>query len=135
MALLILDLDHFKTINDRYGHAAGDACLRTFAEQLQQAFPAQTELVARLGGEEFGVLLRDASLDEAIRRAEAFRRRFAEHALPLGDGIFHSSVSIGVAEFDPRRDARGDTLYHSADAALYRAKAAGRNAVRAAEQG
>lgn len=135
MALLILDLDHFKTINDRYGHAAGDVCLRTFAEQLQQAFPAQTELVARLGGEEFGVLLRDASLDEAIRRAEAFRRRFAEHALPLGDGIFHSSVSIGVAEFDPRRDARGDTLYHSADAALYRAKAAGRNAVRAAEQG
>lgn len=132
LALLILDLDHFKAINDRHGHAIGDACLRAFAEQLQQAFPGPAEVVARLGGEEFGVLLRDGTLDEAVRRAEAFRRAFAERALALDEGELHSSVSIGVAQFDPRRDADGDALYHAADAALYRAKAAGRNTVQVA---
>ena len=135
LALLILDLDHFKAINDRHGHAIGDACLRAFAEQLQQAFPGPAEVVARLGGEEFGVLLRDGTLDEIVRRAEAFRRAFAERALALDEGELHSSVSIGVAQFDPRRDADGDALYHAADAALYRAKAAGRNTVQVAEPG
>ena len=133
LALLLLDLDHFKAINDRHGHAAGDACLRAFAEQLQQAFPASSELVARLGGEEFGVLLRDGALEEAVRRADAFRARFAERALALEGGELRCSVSIGVAAFDPRRDADGDALYHAADAALYRAKAAGRNTVQVAE--
>lgn len=135
LALLILDLDHFKAINDRHGHAIGDACLRAFAEQLQQAFPGPAEVVARLGGEEFGVLLRGGTLDDAARRAEAFRRAFAERALALDEGELHSSVSIGVAQFDPRRDADGDALYHAADAALYRAKAAGRNTVQVAEPG
>jgi diguanylate cyclase len=133
LTLLILDLDHFKTINDRYGHAAGDACLRAFAEQLQQAFPASTELVARLGGEEFGALLSGVSQEEAMRRAENFRRQFAERPLARGDRQFHCSVSIGLAEFDPRVHANDDALYHAADAALYSAKAAGRNTVRAAE--
>lgn len=133
LVLLILDLDHFKAINDRHGHAVGDACLRAFAEQLQQAFPAESEAVARLGGEEFGVLLRDAGLDEAVRRADAFRTRFAERVLAMGEGEVRSSVSIGVAGFDPRRDDDGDALYHAADAALYRAKEAGRNTVRVAQ--
>jgi diguanylate cyclase len=133
LALLILDLDHFKAINDQHGHAVGDACLRVFAEQLQQAFSAPSELVARLGGEEFGVLLRDVPLDDAIRCADGFRRRYADTPLTLGGGELHSSVSIGVAAFDPRRDADGDALYHAADVALYRAKAAGRNTVEAAE--
>ena len=132
LTLLILDLDHFKAVNDDHGHAAGDACLRAFAEQLQQAFPAGGELVARLGGEEFGVLLRDPQ-DEAAQRAEAFRREFAQRALALDTGEVRSSVSIGVAQFDPRRDADGDALYHAADTALYRAKAAGRNTVQLAE--
>jgi len=133
LALLILDLDHFKAINDRHGHAAGDACLRAFAKQLQHAFPAPDELVARLGGEEFGVLLLDGAPDEAVRRADAFRGQFAECALVVEDGELRCSVSIGVAAFDPHRDADGDALYHAADAALYRAKAAGRNTVQVAE--
>jgi diguanylate cyclase (GGDEF)-like protein len=133
LTLLILDLDHFKAVNDDHGHAAGDACLRAFAEQLQRAFPATSELVARLGGEEFGVLLQGSGQDEAVRRAEAFRREFAQRALALETGEVRSSVSIGVAQFDPGRDADGDALYHAADTALYRAKAAGRNAVQVAE--
>ncbi len=132
LALLILDLDHFKSVNDAHGHAAGDNCLRAFAEQLQQAFPGSAEVVARLGGEEFGVLLQGGTLDTAVRRAEAFRRQFADRTLVFDEGELHASVSIGVAEFDPRRDAGGDALYHAADAALYRAKAAGRNTVQVA---
>ena len=75
LSLLILDLDHFKAINDRHGHARGDDCLREFAARLQAAFASEEELVARLGGEEFGVLLRETSLQQAFTRAEAFRRR------------------------------------------------------------
>ena len=135
LALLILDLDHFKAVNDDHGHAAGDACLREFASGLQQAFPGDGELVARLGGEEFGVLLRNRTLDDAVRCAEAFRASFAARALALEACEIRITVSIGVAAFDHARDADGGALYHAADTALYRAKAAGRNAVQAAEPG
>ena len=131
LVLLLLDLDHFKSINDRHGHAAGDACLCVFSARLQAAFPdAERELVARLGGEEFGVLVR-GGLDETVRRADVFRAAFAAQPLATPDNALHCSVSIGVAAFDPRRDGDGDgeALYHAADTALYRAKAAGRDAV------
>ena len=133
LALMILDLDHFKSINDQHGHVAGDACLRAFAAQLQATFASPDELVARLGGEEFGVLLCGVEIDDAVARADAFRRAFAASALASNTGEIHSSVSIGVAGFDAARHADGDALYQSADAALYRAKAAGRNAVVVAE--
>ena len=129
LVLLLLDLDHFKSINDRHGHAAGDACLCVFSVRLQAAFPdAERELVARLGGEEFGVLVR-GDLDETVRRADVFRAAFAAQPLAMPDNALHCSVSIGVAAFDPRRDGDGEALYHAADTALYRAKAAGRDAV------
>lgn len=131
LALLILDLDRFKDVNDRHGHAAGDASLRAFAAQLQQAFPGDDELAARLGGEEFGVLLAGASLDAAVVRADAFRQRFAGTPVQTEDGkSLQLSVSIGVAAFEPQRHHDSDALYHAADSALYDAKAAGRNVVR-----
>lgn len=133
LALLILDLDHFKSVNDEHGHTAGDACLRMFAAELQRAFDAPGHLVARLGGEEFGVLLRDCALDEAAGRAEAFRRQFASQAMTLDAGELHLSVSIGVAAFEPRHHPEADVFYHAADTALYRAKAAGRNTVDVAD--
>ena len=132
LALLILDLDHFKSVNDRHGHAAGDACLRSFAEQLQQAFPATSELVARLGGEEFGVLLRDCALETAVSRADAFRQACANHVLAWDEGEVRITVSIGVAVLEHAQDADGARLFQAADSALYRAKAAGRDAVRVA---
>lgn len=133
LVLLLLDLDHFKSINDRHGHAAGDACLCVFSARLQAAFPdAERELVARLGGEEFGVLVR-GGLDDAVHRADAFRAALAAQALALPDTALHCSVSIGVAAFDPRRDGGGEALYHAADTALYRAKASGRDAVALAD--
>lgn len=132
MALLILDLDHFKSVNDRHGHSVGDACLREFAAQLQQAFPGKNELVARLGGEEFGVLLRDCVVGDAARRADAFRQSFAARELALEEGTLQITVSIGVAAFDPALDADGGRLFQAADTALYRAKEAGRNTVQVA---
>ena len=131
LSLLILDLDHFKAINDQHGHARGDACLRAFADRLQVAFAAESELVARLGGEEFGVLLRRTSLQQAFARAEAFRAGLAADPIDAGDGVgLALRVSIGVAAFEPALHHDADALYHAADTALYEAKASGRNAVR-----
>ena len=130
LSLLILDLDHFKAINDRHGHARGDDCLREFATRLQAAFASDEELVARLGGEEFGVLLRETSLQQAFERAEGFRARLAADPMDAGaDAAVALSVSIGVAAFHPQRHHDADALYHAADSALYDAKAAGRNRV------
>ncbi len=131
LAMLILDLDHFKSVNDRHGHATGDACLRAFAARLQGAFAGPDELVARLGGEEFGVLLRNCLMEDAKGRADEFRQRFAADPVATDCGELSLSVSIGVAMFDARLHGDGGGLFQAADAAMYLAKAAGRNAVMA----
>lgn len=127
LVLMILDLDYFKAVNDNHGHAAGDTCLRAFADALQHDFDPAMHLVARLGGEEFAVLARGETLDATLRRAEAFRSGLQE-TLRVGGGIVFT-VSIGVTAFDAARHAEPDDLYREADAALYRAKEAGRNRV------
>jgi len=131
--LLILDLDWFKAVNDRHGHAVGDACLRAFAEQLQAGFDRPQDVVARLGGEEFAVLIRDCAVSVALQRAEAFRERLAGHPLPIAGLALGLTVSIGVGGFEPTLHADGDALYLAVDKALYSAKAGGRNTVRQAE--
>jgi diguanylate cyclase (GGDEF)-like protein len=128
--LMIFDLDWFKSVNDRHGHAVGDATLRAFAQQLQAAFDGPDEVVARLGGEEFAVLIRDCAVAAALPRAEAFRADLAGRPLPIAGLALGLTVSVGVGGFEPRLHADGDALYHAVDQALYRAKASGRNAVR-----
>ena len=127
LIMLVLDLDHFKAINDGHGHAVGDACLRIFAQTLQNAFPSP-DLAARLGGEEFAVLLRSGRLADAVRCADVLRLSLPEIVSRDGPGI-PLQVSVGVARFDPERHLEPDALYSEADAALYRAKAQGRNRV------
>lgn len=129
-ALLIFDLDHFKAINDRHGHAVGDACLREFAERLQRAFAGPQELVARLGGEEFAVLVEDVDEDAAAARGEAFRQQIAGTPLVLPEFAVGITVSIGVGAFGPRHATDGEGFFTEVDQALYRAKADGRNALR-----
>ncbi|MDH5822968.1 GGDEF domain-containing protein [Luteimonas sp. RD2P54] len=126
LSLLILDIDHFKRINDSFGHLAGDACLLRFAGRLREAFPGEGELCARLGGEEFGVVL---PVDRATARARAEGFREALERVPLEfDGVQRTvTASIGCCGFDVRRHADADALYREADAALYRAKVGGRN--------
>ena len=130
LVLMILDLDHFKAINDGHGHVVGDACLRAFAAHLQRTFDTADDMVSRLGGEEFAVLIHGQALDASLMRAEAFRSRLANmpHAVDDERSVV-VEVSIGVAAFDPARHVDADALYRDADAALYRAKELGRNRV------
>lgn len=125
-SLLILDIDHFKRINDSFGHLAGDACLIEFARRLRDAFDGPDELCARLGGEEFGVLL-PVGPDSAHARAERFRQALADGPLAF-DGVRDAvTCSIGCSGYDARRHGDAGALYRAADAALYRAKLGGRN--------
>jgi diguanylate cyclase (GGDEF)-like protein len=128
LTLAILDLDHFKVVNDRFGHAVGDACLTTFAGLLEQQLGGSLGFTARLGGEEFGVVFSGVSAEDAVEYAERFRASLTERRLE-GTGGFHVSVSIGIASHDPSRHHTADDLYREADRALYLAKTQGRNRV------
>ncbi|WP_146908098.1 GGDEF domain-containing protein [Arenimonas daejeonensis] len=130
LTLLVLDIDHFKRINDEQGHEAGDACLARFAERMRELFVSADAHLARLGGEEFAVLLPGVSAGEAAGIAEAFRRSLAERPLQLREGPISVSVSIGVAGPDVLSASDGADLYRAADRAMYRAKSEGRDRVR-----
>ncbi|WP_433790205.1 diguanylate cyclase domain-containing protein [Actinoplanes sp. CA-252034] len=121
VALIMIDVDHFKTINDTWGHAVGDLALRTVADALRDAAEGRRHMVARLGGDEFAVLLRAAPY-AAVHFTELVRARVAATAeLPSGP----PSLSIGIAVL-PEHAHTGDDLQKVADAALYRAKEGGR---------
>ncbi len=128
LAVAIFDIDHFKAVNDRYGHAAGDAVLRRVARAAREAV-RPTDLVGRLGGEEFLVLLPGAPAANAVAIAEQLRTAVAASGggVDVGPRV---TVSIGVALLDG--NATAASLLGDADRALYRAKAAGRNAARLA---
>jgi diguanylate cyclase (GGDEF)-like protein/putative nucleotidyltransferase with HDIG domain len=123
LAIVVGDLDHFKHLNDRYGHAAGDLALRRFAEIASQA-SRRIDAVARIGGEEFALLLPDTEQHAAYLLAERLRRAVKEPAAS-GDGEL-PTVSFGVASF-PTHAADAAALMHAADQALYAAKAMGRD--------
>ena len=133
IGVLLIDLDHFKSINDRFGHAAGDKVLQIFAKTAQASL-RQNDLVGRLGGEEFTVVLADASIDNAYLVADRVRNSFAVAAAVIDGQALHATASIGVSVIvDPSQDlARLMTL---ADQALYLAKARGRNRVEVAPFG
>jgi diguanylate cyclase (GGDEF)-like protein len=127
IAVLLIDLDHFKSINDRFGHTVGDKVLQVFANTAQ-ANLRQTDLVGRLGGEEFVVVLADASIDNAYLVADRLRNAFALGAAVIDGQVVHATASIGVSVIvDPSQDV--PKLVTLADQALYLAKARGRNRV------
>lgn len=128
MGVLMLDLDHFKSINDTYGHASGDAVLRASAERMKRSVRAY-DTVGRFGGEEFLVLLPGAGNADVVRIAE--RIRLAMNSLPLNvDGnIIAFSCSIGAAIRAPDEATSDTELMHDADMALYRSKEKGRDQV------
>ena len=126
-ALLMIDIDHFKAVNDQYGHHAGDRVLRAMADRLRDVL-RQADLVARLGGEEFAALLPETDVPAALQAAERVREICASLGPQLeGFSDMGVSVSIGVAQW--RAGETLDHLLERADAALYRAKRAGRNRV------
>lgn len=126
----IFDLDHFKRVNDRFGHQAGDAVLRAFAEAARRTMPA-SHLIARLGGEEFGVILPHVAADQAADLCNRLRRQTAALRVDDGEGTpIMVTVSAGIADF-AGRSTRVEVM-RAADHALYTAKAAGRDRLRIA---
>jgi diguanylate cyclase (GGDEF)-like protein/PAS domain S-box-containing protein len=125
LSAIMLDADHFKKINDKYGHAAGDAVLRNLAAGLGVSFNA-SDLVARIGGEEFVVLLPGVNQAKALDLAKDFCQRISTQKIVFDGKVIHYSVSAGVAELNSTDDSL-DNLLQRADSALYAAKANGRN--------
>ena len=127
LTFVIWDVDHFKQINDAYGHAVGDEVLRHIAAQLSSRLRS-TDFVARYGGEEFAMLLPGADAQAALQLAEQIRQSIAETAFSLGEAQIAVTISCGIASFQPGDSAQ--SVFKRADHALYRAKQAGRNGCR-----
>jgi diguanylate cyclase len=124
--LIVWDIDHFKSINDRYGHKIGDQVIACVARKISQRL-RQSDFIARFGGEEFVALLSDCDAASARELAEGLRKEIAGCMVDLERGCVRTTVSCGIAELAPEEDdAR---LFARADEALYRAKRGGRNRV------
>jgi len=132
LAFLLLDLDHFKRLNDTYGHSEGDLCLRKVAQYLKSQLHRPGDLVARYGGEEFAVLLPETTLAQACEMAEKLRRGIEDFAMPEEESENLVTASFGVAVKIPAATETPQDLIEAADDALYEAKAQGRNRVCAA---
>lgn len=131
LAVLMADIDHFKQVNDTYGHPAGDAVLKKFAQVAGSAL-RRCDLLCRWGGEEFLILLRGTLQEEAIQIADRIRRRVESIIFPPYSQCGLLTVSIGAASLPPGRKL--EELVKGADNALYQAKREGRNRVVAADQ-
>jgi len=134
VSLLMIDVDHFKRYNDHYGHQAGDRCLKVVSEALQGCLRRTGDLVARIGGEEFAVVMPEADEQAARSAAERVRAAVEAQGLPHLASTCASvvTVSVGVATVRPDAQLAPQVLLHDADDALYGAKATGRNRIQAA---
>lgn len=126
LSMVVLDMDHFKAVNDTFGHAFGDQVLRVLADRVS-ACMRTSDRVFRFGGEEFVLLLPNTDVEGARLLAERIRETLEAHPVVQGDRQVNVTLSLGVANLQPRE--RGDLLFERADAALYRAKTEGRNRV------
>ncbi|MBA5803930.1 GGDEF domain-containing protein [Rhizobium changzhiense] len=131
LAVAVLDIDHFKRVNDTYGHAAGDIALKTLSQTVRELISTPQldgATFARVGGEEFLLLLPDMESDAVIAACEHVRCAVEQQPIVTACGVFHATVSIGVALRRPT-DGSFDSMFSNADRALYRAKESGRNRV------
>jgi diguanylate cyclase (GGDEF)-like protein len=128
LSLILLDIDHFKRINDVYGHSIGDDALRTLASTLLQ-LTRQEDVLARYGGEEFALIARGIDREGTLAFAERIRRGVESQRLATPSGLVTFTVSVGVAHSENGDDSDVQTLLETADRALYSAKEAGRNRV------
>ena len=126
-AVLLLDIDHFKQVNDQYGHNTGDQCLQQVAFHLRDQLRWSTDIVARYGGEEFCIVLPETGCEAAMQVAQRIVAAFNKAPLHTDEGDIRVTVSIGVSCAKPQQDLLTRTLFTEADAALYAAKSAGRN--------
>jgi len=132
LSLLMLDIDHFKHINDRYGHAAGDAVLQEFVTRIRQSLTRETDWCARIGGEEFVIVLADTPLTGAAQVAERLRQAIAGVPVVTNAGTIAVTASIGVVDVQPaagRESVSVESLIQDLDANMYLSKQNGRNRV------
>lgn len=121
LSVFMLDIDHFKKINDTYGHNTGDVVLRSLSKLLRETL-RQVDIIGRIGGEEFAILLPETGVKHAVNVAERLREKISKHAVPLDSGLpLHFTVSIGVSSLHSK-DVNIDVLLSLADRALYEAK-------------
>ena len=128
LAIIMLDIDHFKNVNDQYGHKAGDEVLATVAASIKQSL-RPGDVAGRYGGEEFVVLVIGASSNQCLKIAERIRRAVAKQTFHLGEAVVKVTISLGVAWMNPDRMLPLDALINYADQAMYNAKRQGRNQV------
>ncbi len=131
-AMIVVDVDHFKCVNDRYGHLAGDRILRAIAQLLDEN-KRESDFLARFGGEEFVLLLPETSTEQAIILAENIRKKLERSKFRFEKKVIRVTISAGVGEIVPKND-KPVSLFARVDAALYRAKEGGRNRVVAEEK-
>jgi diguanylate cyclase (GGDEF)-like protein len=125
LSVLMVDIDHFKTVNDRYGHAVGDEAIRAMASACLHG-KRRSDVVGRVGGEEFAILLPETTRSQAKTVAERIRKHIASQIMRSGENTFHITASIGIAEAIPSLP-NVESLIRAADQAMYEAKAQGRN--------
>jgi len=129
LGLLLVDLDHFKRINDSHGHLAGDECLRQLAHRLTESLTNQNAVIARFGGEEFSIVLSNLAATRLLDVAERLRQRICTEPVTYAGKQIFMSASIGAYSPPPGVSMHPDEAMHQADDALYAAKNAGRNRV------
>ena len=127
LALVLMDIDLFKRVNDQHGHLTGDACLEVFAERMRQVFRRDNDILLRMGGEEFAVLMPGTDLEHAQQMAEQFRACIADNPLQAREHRLNLTTSLGVGTFEPTRDNSSEAFFQRVDSALFQAKADGRN--------
>lgn len=127
LTVVIMDMDHFKNFNDSYGHRCGDMVLQAFAKFLVD-HTRRSDVVCRYGGEEFVILMPDATMQDSYERVDAWRQDFSETAIDYETMKFSATFSAGLATF-PEHGSTGDAILQAADKALYRSKNNGRNCV------
>ncbi|CAM2926407.1 diguanylate cyclase [Legionella worsleiensis] len=124
--IMILDIDHFKLINDRYGHWAGDKALCCLSDKMRHFF-RESDIIGRWGGEEFIILLKNLSQENIVKKAEQLRQDIETLRIDINGTLISFTISIGIASFTPQTDK--EQIINNADAALYKAKNKGRNKV------
>jgi diguanylate cyclase (GGDEF)-like protein len=122
-----MDIDHFKVVNDTLGHDAGDKVLQAIGQRLTERLRT-TDAVGRLGGEEFGLILRDVKPEDSFELMDELRQRIADSELPYGEATIRVTASFGIAHY-PDHATDVESLFRIADRCLFSSKRAGRNRV------
>ncbi len=128
LTLIMADIDHFKNVNDTYGHQQGDIIIKEIAALIHQNIRS-FDIASRYGGEEFAIILTDSDINTAYHIAERLRKKIEEHNFPAEKTPIRITISMGIAQYNPSIDKNEEMLLKRSDTALYAAKAQGRNRV------